>query len=365
MRTAPFLVASAFGLVSVIIASAPAQSKVRVVPYSKVGNWSIRAVYGSKGPFDHCSANARYQSGTRVSIIVYRSSNWRLWFAHNDWPDRGRAKFPATVQVDGRTVLSRAGNYKGRNAYIDLGRDVSRVKALMRGRSMAIITPAGTSRFSLTGTRRATIQVARCWKAHYRAVPSTGGAFGSANNNNNSGGAFGSAAPAKPSANELSRANTLEIATSYLSKASQPYSILPVGKSPLKHFPVNWKLQDGSIGGMRVFKNTSAPVSRLLGTLLSDQAKNCKGRNASTREPLKNVRGRNMARARGVCELSSGKIVNIDYKVAELGRRLIMVVMEMSSGGKAPVRQPGSANVSPNGGALSDQEIHVPGPNEL
>ena len=160
MKMAPFLVAGAvLGMTTGLIASG-AEAKVRVVPYSKAGNWNVRAVYSARGRFDHCSANARYQSGTRVSIIVYRSGNWRLWFAHNNWPDRGKAAFPATVRVDDQVVLSQNGRYKGRNAYIDLGREIQRVKALMRGRSMAISTPAGTSRFSLRGTNKATRLVA-------------------------------------------------------------------------------------------------------------------------------------------------------------------------------------------------------------
>ncbi len=357
MKTAPFLVAvMALALSTGFVATA-ADAKVRVIPYSKAGSWKVRAVISSNGRFDHCSANARYQSGTRVSIIVYRSGNWRLWFAHNNWPDRGRTTFPATVRVDGRVVLSQKGRYKGRNAYIDLGREIERVKALMRGRSMAISTPAGTSRFSLRGTNRATRQVAGCWKRYYKRTAPAGGAF--AGTNSNSGGAFGgNKVVRKRLKNELSRANTLEIATRYLSKAGQAYSILPREKSVLKHFPVNWKFQDGSIGGMRVFRNTSAPVDRLLGTLLSDQAKHCKGRNASQREPQTTVSGRNIARARGVCETSKGRVLNISYKVAQLGRRMVMMVMEIKSAGNQPAGRVDRSRAGPSKG-------RTPGANEL
>ena len=158
--------------------------------------------------------------------------------------------------------------------------------------------------------------------------------------------------------NELSRASTLEIATRYLSTAGQAYSILPREKSLLKHFPVNWKYQDGSIGGMRVFRNTSAPVDRLLGTLLSDQAKHCKGRNASQREPQTKVRGRNIARARGVCETSKGTVLNISYKVAQLGRQMVMMVMEIKSAGRKPVGRVDRSKAGPGKG-------RPPGPNEL
>jgi hypothetical protein len=229
---------------------------------------------------------------------------------------------------------------------------------------MAISTPSGTSSFSLTGTNQATQALARCWTASNQQP--TSGAFGSAGNSA-TGGAFGSQTRnSKP--NELPRANTLELATRYLGKGKQSYSILPPEKAPLKHFPVNWKLQDGSIGGMRVFKDTDVAVGKLLETLLSDQAKNCKGRNASQREPERQIKGRNLVRASGVCQTAKGNIVNLTYKIAEIGRRMVMVVMEIRSGDQT-VRP--STNKAPDlnstapSSKSNDEEIRLPGPNEL
>jgi len=337
-----------------------ADAKVRVVPFVKSGSWNVRAVYSANGTFNHCSGTARYQSGTRVSIIVYANTNWRLWFTHSSWPHRAKSTFPATVRVDGRVVLNQDGYFTGRSAYVNLGRKVSRVKALMRGRSMAVSTPAGTSKFRLTGTNRATQQIARCWKTHYRKrAPNNGGAFGGGVSSGPASGAFGGRAVVRRKSNQLSRGATLEIATEYLSKAPQAYSILSKTKSPLKHFPVNWRMQDGSIGGMRVFKNTKASVDKLLGVLLSDQAKNCKGRNASQREPSKMIRNRRIARARGVCETSTGTVVKTSYKVAELGRHMIMIVMEAGSTGAKSNRLPKDRSTGKHGA------IYIPGPKEL
>ncbi|SRR6056297_361241 len=360
-------VAAMFGLVSSIPA---ADAKARVVKFGKAGNWNVRAVYSSRGPFDHCSANARYKSGTRVSIIAYKSGNWRLWFAHKNWPNRQRSKFPATLTVDGRVVLRHTGNYKGRNAYVDLGRNVKRVRAIMRGRTMAIRTPNGSSRFSLNGTNRATRMIARCWKTHYKR--STGGAFGSANNkapggafggrrtaNNKTGGAFGSGSKKFL---ELSRADTMEVATRYLAKATQPYAILPKNKSPLKYFPVNWRMRDGSVGGMRIFRNSRANVEKLLTSLLADQAKHCSGRNASEREKLRNVNGRQMIKARGVCQNSQGTTVRTQYRVAEIGNSLTMMIMEIRSAGNKGSRPKSSGKSSPSS---NDGALRIPGPNEL
>jgi hypothetical protein len=336
-----FLIVPAALLAVPVLRGMSAEAKVRVENYSKAGLWSIRAVFRDPGPFDHCSANARYKSGTTVSIIAYRSGNWRLWFAHPSWPDRGSQRFPAQLEVDGRTVLERDGNFKGRNAYIDLGGDINKVKALMRGKRMSVVTPSGTSRFSLNGTFRATVEAARCWKANYQ----TGGsrAFGSTNNGGGSGGAFGGNAPApNPKITQLSRANTLELTTRYLAKSKQAYSILPAEQNTLKHFPVNWKYGGGGNGGMRVFTNADVAVDKLLATLLSDQAKYCSGRDASQREDVRTVQGRRMVRARCVCETDNGSVLNITYKVAELGQQMVMMVMEVQSAAGSGSRTSGN-----------------------
>lgn len=351
--------------IPLVAAATPAAAKVRVVPYAKAGVWQVRAVFSERGTFNHCSASAKYKSGTRVSIIAYKSGNWRLWFAHSSWPDRGRTTFPATLKVDGRTVLTRTGNFKGRNAYIDLGRDTNKVKALMRGRQMVVISPSGASRFSLNGTFRATVSVAKCWTANNRK-PSSGGAFGSANNSSGGafgggatgGGAFGGNIKRKAPANQLTRANTLELATQYLANTKQAYSILPANKNTLKHFPVNWKYSRGGIGGMRVFKNTSVSVDKLMSVLLADQAKSCQKRNASQREGIRTVQGRQMVRAKGVCETNRGSILNISYNVAELGRRMVMMVMEVK------VKAKPTGNTA-GGRRAPDGAIRAPGPQEL
>ena len=71
-----------------------------------------------------------------------------------------------------------------------------------------------------------------------------------------------------------------------------------------------------------------------------------------------------MMRARGVCQTGSGKVLNITYKVAQLGQRMVMMVMELRSAGTPAVpNTAGPANVPPN--AAKDNGIVVPGPNEL
>ena len=97
--------------------------------------------------------------------------------------------------------------------------------------------------------------------------------------------------------------------------------------------------------------------------LLADQAKHCSGRNASQREPQRQINGRNFAKARGVCKSNNGKVLNLTYKVLELGQRMVMIVMEIGSAGGAKSVQSIPNKAAPNAG--TGNTIRVPGPNQL
>jgi len=348
---------------------AQAQGRAKVVAFSKAGNWRVNAVYSSNGNFNHCSASATYRSGTRVAFIAYASGLWRLQFYKRDWPKRPVTKFPARLEVDGRNVLRGKGFFRGRSAFIDLGRSSERVFALMRGNIMAIHSPSGTSSFRLSGTFNAASEVARCWKFKRRAGTgafannnsnSNQGAFGGGTGKNNrgafggnQGGAFGSSSSSvRRRAKVLSRGQTLDLATSYLSGINRPYKILPNGKNVLKHFPVNWKFGNGLLGGMKVYTNTRTPPQAVLNRLLAQQATNCKGRSATEREtPLRLKSGRTVQRAKGICATPSGSILSMRYRVSKLKSSLLMVIMFV--GAKKQY------------GGSSGSGKKQPGPNEL
>ena len=324
-----------------LAAGAHAQGRAKVVNFAKSGNWRVNAVYSKKGSFNHCSAAATYRSGTRVAFIAYASGLWRLQFYKKDWPQRSNEKFPASLVVDKRTVLRGDGFFRGRSAFIDLGRSTKRVIALMRGKVMMIRTPSGTSSFRLDGTFNAATQVARCWKAKNRTTAdgafanrnggafggrNSGGAFGGQSGRGAQSGAFGNSSRSK--SRILPRGQTLDLATSYLSGINRPYSILPKHKNVLKHFPVNWKFNNGLVGGMKVYIDSRTPPRSVLKRLVGQQAANCKGRSATEQEkPLRLKSGRIVQRARGVCDLNNGSVLNVRYRVSRLKRNLLMVIM--------------------------------------
>ena len=356
-------VASGILALSVLVLPSAASAKLRVVPFTKAGNWNVQAIYdGAKNRFSHCSASATYRSGTKVGLIAYSSGEWKLQFYKRDWPRRPVRTFPAQLLVDGRSVLQGSGSYRGRSAFIGLGRSITRIKALMRGRVMSIRTPNGTSSFRLDGTFRASVQLARCWKAHNRP-PATGGAFASnqgafGGGASKQGGAFGGGGAPAPRAALLPRGRTLELATAYLSSFKRPYSFLTRDKNILKHFPVNWKFQNGVIGGMKVYQNTGTGAEAMLQRLLAQQVARCKGRSATDREKVLRLKsGRKVHRARAICEASTNSIITAHYRVMRLRDRMLMVVMHVGVKGAS-----GRSNspLPPGGG-----EDRLPGPNEL
>ena len=354
-NAAPIRLAAAFSLSISLFALAPtaAEAQARSVSFAKTGAWQVNAVYDRTGYFNHCAATAVYHSGTKVAFIAYRSGVWRLQFYKRDWPKRASVNFPARLDVDGRTVLRGKGFFKGRSAFIDLGQSSKKVIALMRGRIMAIHTPSGRSSFRLDGTFKAAIQVAKCWGA--KRNTSTGG--GVASNQ----GAFGAIGNTQPRASSIvSRARTLEFATSYLSGTKRTYTILPRNKNILKTYPVNWKFGDGVVGAMKVYENASSSAETQMQQLLARQSANCKGRNATQREQRRQLKsGSIVLSARGVCETNKGSILNMRYRVLKSRSKTLVVVVH------AGLKQIFNNKVDPRRLDRPDQSTRQPAPNEL
>ncbi len=322
---------SAVIALATLATAALARSKANIKRFSKSGSWIIHVVYSDTGSFSHCTASARYRSGTRVAFTAFESGLWLLQFYKSDWPRRVRTKFPARLKVDGRTVLRGNGFFRGRSAFINLGRSADRVTALMRGRVMTIRTPSGSSSFRLDGTFKAAGQVARCWNAKRNTnadafAGNNQGAFGRAPR---SGGAFGgSGSSTGTGAKVLSRGKTLDIAIRYLSWANRPYTILPSGENVLKQFPVNWKYTNGLIGGMKAYTGTGVTPQSALQRLLAQQAADCNGRSTIERQqPLTLKSGRVVKRARGICTLQSGNMLSMHYRATKLTSDTLAVIV--------------------------------------
>lgn len=328
--------------VAALVGSTGAQSQVKTYRFAKSGNWTVTALYGETGRFRLCSARATYRSGTSVSILAYSNRNWSIQFYRRDWPKRPVERFPAVLKVDGRVVLRGRGNFRGRSAFVGLGRSLRRVRAIMRGRVMTVETPSGSSSFRLDGTNRATRVIARCWDKHRKnaVANNNSGAFGAAPRSNggafgapprSGGGAFG--APPRQSAgrrnntNKVSRAGTMEFAVRYLAKAKERYEILASDKNVFKSYPVNWRYSSGRLGGMMVVNARRPDAEKGVQSQLSSLARGCNGRSATERRPTAGGPGRRIARARGMCE-QNGTMFTYDYTVAELSPNRLMLIVE-------------------------------------
>ncbi|MEM9029065.1 MAG: hypothetical protein AAGC70_11915 [Pseudomonadota bacterium] len=409
----------ALGLVCCMLAVAGTSGaahadNLRTERYSSTGNWTISALYDG-GRFLSCYARVSYRNGINVSLIAYNNSKWTIQFYNENWPKRAVSRFPASLIVDGRTLLNTNATYRGRSVFIDIGRSIDRVRPLMRGRVMTIRSDSGTSSFKLTGSFRAANHVARCWVRHtnnnrrssrgdaFNAPPRSNnrnnGAFGSSPQPNNGDafgnqpqpprnrnddafgnprpgqGAFNRRQPAPRTPNNstvLSRGGTMEYAVRYLAKSRLRYEILPVGDNFFKNFPVNWRYDNGRLGAMLVLTMARPNAESGIKMLLTDQTQLCSGRNATERRPTTGEPGRRIAQATGICE-SNGSVSKLDYYAVEFGDNRLALIVEMSRGplGGQPRTNPPQREPGPNeaGGPPSHQpnnpEPRIPGPNEL
>jgi len=352
-------------------ALAQAPDNTKVSDFSKSGHWTIVSVRRGTA-FSHCSAGAKYKSGTRVGIVALANGQWRLSFYHDDWPERTGQKFNARLVVDGREVLASAGQFNKKSALIDLGTTADRVKALMKGQVMSIETPSGKSSFRLDGTNAATGEVARCWTANARNSAEGGGAFGAPSQGGSSGGAFGSAPPATGGAfgggstsgggsTKLSRADTMELATRYLGKSAVPYEILPAERNVMKHFPINWRYRSGAIGGMMAVRGITTTTDDMLGKLLAEQTGYCKGSTASQRDQTSANNGATLSRGASICS-TGGSVLRTAFSVWKASDNMMMIVIEAGvQSGSQPAPNAGSA---PNDPARQPAPVG-PKPNEI
>lgn len=347
---------------SLLLASGNGHARdLRTFKFASEGNWTISAVYDGNS-FVSCYAGVIYRNGIRVSLIAYQNGNWSLQFYDQSWPDRAVSRFPAALDVDGRTILNASGTYRGRSVFLDIGRSIERVRALMRGRIMSVKSPSGTSRFRLTGSYKAANSVASCWvQQKKRTRQNNAGAFGVPSE----GGSGAFAAPATPDSGRasafndgqpaaraprdsrvLSRSGTMEFVVRYLAKSPMRYEILPSGRGYFRNFPVNWRYDDGREGGMMVLTLAQPNAEAGVRMLLADQTKLCAGRSATERKPTTGQPGSRIARASGVCQVDTG-LSKLNYIAVEFGASQLALIVEVNRDDTAAKPAAPPARVAP------------------
>ena len=264
------------------------------------------------------------------SFTTAKRATWSLQFYHSAWPKRS-GKTPVLLRVDNRDILRTRARFLKRSVFVELGPSVDRVKALMRGRRLTVVTGSGRSAFSLKGSSGATVRVARCVKAYYRSgtgafAGNNSGAFGSAPSQ--SSGAFATPS-SKSKSRKLGRAQTLEIALKYLNGNKLNYKILPASANYFKNFPVNWSYGPKSYGGMMVIRNSSKTGTQQLGGLLGDQARLCTDKSAVERKPIQRMKKTTIHRASGACS-TNGQVYALRYLVIESNSApTVIMIVEM------------------------------------
>src|SRR5262249_11510166 len=142
---------------------------------------------------------------------------------NDNWSGQSGTQFRVDLYVDGRLVDRNYATWIGDGqAMIQFGSSLSSIKSLMDGNVLTIVSDGGQSRFSLVGSYAAALKVADCFDTQRQLAANPHGAFSTPQQANNVQPSNG------PSSSSVaSRADTLEVATTYLGNSTIPYKILP------------------------------------------------------------------------------------------------------------------------------------------
>ncbi|MEM1307383.1 MAG: hypothetical protein AAGG99_07655, partial [Pseudomonadota bacterium] len=341
IATATNTLAATACAIATITAAAPAASAGQgpdIVTYTKAGLWTIQRV-NDNGAFNYCRAGLTYESGIQVYMLGFKKG-WMVQFFSNDWPKREVTKFDGTLEIDGRTVPTRANSWRGNSVFIGLGSTIASMAPLMRGSVMTVVTAAGKSSFSLRGSSAAIKLTARCRAEGLSERQNQPVANAPAGNQ----GAFGGR-PVSKSANtapdaqphnksyKFNRAQTIAHAKGYLRKT--PHTLIAGDKNVFKHFPVNWKTRSGIIGGMMIVANTNQTLEDGISSLSGDNAKTCEGKSevAQTFTTQSPMGKKSMVTT--TCQTDKGLRV-LTFSVIERAPKTLMLIVEGYFQAKTP-----------------------------
>lgn len=317
--------------VAAIAAAAPAGASndgTGVVTYGDAGSWTVQRV-NEDGKFHYCRAGLKFENGIQVFMLGFQKG-WMVQFFNKAWPERAKATFKGSLQVDGRTLRTRANNWRGKSVFMGVGLNVSAMAPLMRGNVMSVVTAAGTSNFSLKGSSLAIKMTAQCRAEGMAEMRSQRPA---AEAPVASRGAFGERPQAKaaPRVQPTSKRytfnhdQTLAHAKGYLGKT--PHTIIAPDKNVFKHFPVNWTTKSGITGGMMIVANTTQSIDEAMKTMTGDNARLCKGKAlvAETFKAMSPV-GEKVT-ATTTCQMQSGLRV-LTFSVIQRAPKTLMIIVE-------------------------------------
>ena len=327
-----FLSISAVGVLLAGPLADGAQAQDRVRPFTKVEGWRISTMM-QNGRASGCVAVSNYVDGT--TFIIGYGARWWLGLNNAAWRGQGTRALQVQILVDGQSVHQAAAVQKERLVVMEFGESRDRIVALMAGQTITFVTSMGRSSFSLRGSAKATSAIADCVKARGNAPVaggSGGGAFGS-------DGAGGGKATARAGQRRIAdRAQTLELATTYLGKLGTPYTVLSGDANLLKNFPVNWKFPDGGFGGMVIYTGPNADVQKFFDEFVADNARLCKGTSGLERQtPATSDKQITRYSAIGTCQEAERSYLT-DFTVLA-GRDLLVAIVNIGAAGGEGTQQ--------------------------
>ncbi|HVY12449.1 MAG TPA: hypothetical protein VHB73_02670, partial [Alphaproteobacteria bacterium] len=132
-------------------------------PAMPKGEWAVGMVPGEKGGFGYCLARAPYDNGLQLALALSPKRELNIGVMVPDGGFKDGDHYPMTVSVDGGFKRERPGVApQPELLMVPLGKDAEALRALNRGKVLAIEGPEDIAYFGLKGSGKALASLQEC-----------------------------------------------------------------------------------------------------------------------------------------------------------------------------------------------------------
>jgi hypothetical protein len=234
------------------------------------GNWSGGAYSNDvTQAFDHCAANARYNSGIFMGFIIDRNFNWSMRFSHPAWRLEPGQSFNIAFTVDDMSPLSATAVALTSNIVdVRLADNLELFTRFRHGRLLRVAAANQVFDFSLRGTSQLLPILLNCAQNKGAVMRMASNPFAPKFNN--------SITTVDDQAKE--KAEAIAFAANLLSSAGiQKFTLLSPTDYPQIKGEARW-IAGPTFGSVDILaKTTAEQLKGLSAFLIGSDAKSCKG----------------------------------------------------------------------------------------
>lgn len=319
----------------VLIFSVPAHSAT--MDNFVVAGWEGGAYSNDKtGQFSHCAISTPYQSGITLVFTIDSKLNWSMAFYNNVWQLNQGASYQLSYSVDNDAAIQATGlAFDPHGVSVDLPDSGPLFEQFRYGNQLRLEAAGGTFFFNLIGTSKALSAILACSNK-----------WASARNGSQASDPF-SIPPSQQSVSthKSDPAEAVAFVSNLLSVGGVTGFAIATPQDAAKILPgydAVWTVQ-GTIGGVIVAPDEPGrDVDKVFMNLSSEDAKACKGKFASLRQPIED-QSRNYLLGRMVtaCEenASNYEVYYTLFARSKGGTYLMAVIGTKSSSGDSDAQK--------------------------